>query len=135
MITLILNSLLALMLELTLNFSTGINTAFAQVVGTGPAESPVTTSGMLLRMGVMFVMVFMIFQVLVIKPQKKKVQDQAKLASDLRKGDQVITTGGILARVVNIEKDVVTLEIAAGVRVKFDPSGILRRIEPVVVPG
>jgi preprotein translocase subunit YajC len=92
-------------------------------------ENPVTTSGMLLRMAVMFVMVFFIFNVLVIKPQKRKLADQAKLASELRKGDQVITTGGILGRVVTIEKESLTLEIASGVRVKFEPASIVRRVE------
>lgn len=103
----------------------------AQAEATGVAPNPVTTSGMLLRMAVMFVMVFMIFNVLVVKPQKKKLQDQTKLAAELRKGDQVVTSGGIIGRVVTIEKDALTLEIASGVRVKFELSSIVRRVEPL----
>ncbi len=102
----------------------------AQVDATAVPPNPVTTSGMLLRMAIMFVMVFMIFNVLVVKPQKRKLQEQTKLAAELRKGDQVVTSGGIVGRVVTIDKEAMTLEIASGVRVKFEPSSILRRIEP-----
>ena len=118
---------------LGLSFSSLLVTAglaLAQAESGAAAQNPVTTGGMLARMAVKFLMVFMIFQVLVIKPQKRKLEEQTKLAAELRKGDQVVTTGGILGRVVSIEKDAVTLEVASGVRVKFEPSSIVRRIDP-----
>ena len=98
--------------------------------GAGVTPQDVTTGGMLGRMAIMFLMVFFIFHVLVIKPQKRKAEAQAKLVNELRKGDMVSTLAGIIGRVVTIESDAVTVEIASGVRVKFEPSSVVRRIDP-----
>ncbi|HEY6482884.1 MAG TPA: preprotein translocase subunit YajC [Steroidobacteraceae bacterium] len=68
----------------------------------------------LLMMGVFIV----IFYFLLIRPQQKKAKDHQALVAKLSSGDEVVTTGGLLGRVVDVGDNFITLEIADGVRVK-----------------
>ena len=96
--------------------------------GAQPAAEP-TTEGTLLRMGFMFVMVYMIFHFLVIKPQKAKLTEQQNLLNTLKRGEQVVTSGGMLAKVAGVEKEYVLLELAPNIRVKFEPGHISKRLD------
>ena len=75
----------------------------------------------------MFAMVFLIFYFLVVKPQQKKLKDQEALFNDLKKGDVVVTTSGIVAKISGIEPGYVTLEVAQNVKVKFEKAHIARK--------
>jgi len=101
------------------------SSAFAQTQG--PAVP--SFSQALAKMLPMFVMVFMIFYLMVLKPQQKKLLDQQKLLESLQKGNTVITTSGIIARVASVEKDYILLEVASNVKVKFDRSHIAKLYE------
>jgi len=67
------------------------------------------------------VLVFMIFYFLLIRPQQKKAKEHRDMLAKLKKNDEVMTSGGIYGRIINLnEKDsTVTLEIAPNVRIKF----------------
>ena len=101
----------------------------AAQVGATPAAPQPTTEGTLLRFGFMFVSVYLIFYFMVIKPQKAKYTDQQNLLSSLKRGEQVVTTGGMMAKVAAVEKDHVLLELAPNVKVKFEIAHIAKRIE------
>jgi len=66
----------------------------------------------------MMVVFIVIFYFLLIRPQQKKSKDHQAMVSKLSAGDEVVTSGGILGRIVEIGDTFVTLEIADGVRVK-----------------
>ncbi|SNB44832.1 preprotein translocase subunit YajC [Geobacter sp. DSM 9736] len=66
------------------------------------------------------VLMFAIFYFLLIRPQQKKAKEHRALLDSLKKGDQVITAGGMHGKVTSLEGDVVTLEISTGVNVKFN---------------
>ena len=66
----------------------------------------------------MMVVFIAIFYFLLIRPQQKKAKDHQSLISKLAAGDEVVTTGGILGRVIEVGDNFITLEIAEGVRVK-----------------
>ena len=101
--------------------------AFAQA---HPGEAqPLTLGQRLFAMTPMFLIVFFIFYFLVILPQKKQLQNQQALLSSLKKGESVLTSCGILGRVAAIEPDHILLEIANGVKVKFERSHIKARVE------
>ena len=78
-----------------------------------------------LLMGILpWVLIFVIFYVLMIRPQQKRVkQHQATLAA-IKKGDEIITGGGIRGRVTKVTDDEVEAEIANGVRVRVIKSTI-----------
>ena len=78
-----------------------------------PAQQP-----SMVEMFLPFVVVFVIFYFLIIRPQGKRLKEHDKFISDMKKGDQVVTNSGILGTIDGIAEAFVTLEIANGVRVK-----------------
>lgn len=64
------------------------------------------------------IFIFVIFYFLIIRPQSKKMKEQDKMLSELKRGDDVVTSSGILGRIEGLTDVVVTLEIADGVRIK-----------------
>ncbi len=70
------------------------------------------------------VLMFAIFYFLLIRPQQKKAKEHRALLDSLKKGDQVVTAGGMHGKVTAMDGDIVTLEIATGVNVKFNKGHI-----------
>ena len=66
----------------------------------------------------MMVVFIVIFYFLLIRPQQKKAKEHQTLVSKLASGDEIVTTGGLLGKVVEVGDSFITLEIADGVRVK-----------------
>ncbi len=92
--------------------------AFAQAAGGGSQPSSI-------EMFLPFIFIFVIFYFLIIRPQAKKQKDHQKFVTELKRGDAVITTGGILGTIEGINDNFVTLEIADEVRIKILRSQIL----------
>ena len=65
------------------------------------------------------ILMFAIFYFLLIRPQQKKQKLHRQMLSNIKKGDQVITSGGLYGKVTGITDTVVTIEIADRVRVKL----------------
>ena len=74
---------------------------------------------------VMLVLMFAIFYFLLIRPQQKRAKQHKQLLEALKIGDQVVTAGGIHGKVSALQENVVTLEVASGVRIKFNRSSIV----------
>lgn len=91
----------------------------------GQPEAP-TLWGALVQMLPMLAICYLIFYFMVIRPQESKTKQHKALLEGLKKGDSVVTTTGILARVAGVEKDHVVLELAPNVKVKFLASAIAR---------
>ena len=89
--------------------------AFAQAAtAVGP------TSGDIVMQLVPFAMIFAIAYWFVIRPQRKKAKDHANLIKNTRRGDSVITTGGLIGKVTKVVDDAeLELEIAPNVRVRI----------------
>ncbi|MEZ4904282.1 MAG: preprotein translocase subunit YajC [Spirosomataceae bacterium] len=69
-----------------------------------------------------------VFYFFMIRPQQKKQKDQKKFLEELKKGDEVITIGGLHATVVSVYETTVTLEIdAKGTRIKLEKASISRK--------
>ncbi len=86
--------------------------AFAQAAGSAGAGSAFASF-------VPLVLIFAIMYFLLIRPQQKKVKEHRAMVEALRRGDQVVTAGGIVGKVVKVAEDgIVEVEIADGVKVK-----------------
>ena len=70
------------------------------------------------------VFMFAIFYFLLIRPQQKKAKEHKALLDALKKGDAVITAGGVHGKVNSVDDTIVTLEIATGVNIKITKSYI-----------
>ena len=65
-----------------------------------------------------FILIFAIMYFMVIRPQQKKAKDHQALLDKLKKNDEVMTSGGIYGKVVDLKETVVTLEVAPNVRIR-----------------
>lgn len=75
------------------------------------------------------ILIFGIMYFLLIRPQQKKVKEHAKMVSDLRRGDQVVTQGGLIGKVVKVKDDnEVEVELSEGVKVRVVQSTIAQVI-------
>jgi preprotein translocase subunit YajC len=79
-------------------------------------------AGMLAQFQGMIPLVFMfaIFYFLLIRPQQKKAKEHRALLESLKKGDLVVTAGGMHGKVTSLDDQIVMLEIAPGVNVKIN---------------
>ncbi|MCE7058929.1 preprotein translocase subunit YajC [Dyadobacter sp. CY343] len=77
---------------------------------------------------VMWVGIIGVFYFFMIRPQQKKQKEQKELLTNLKKGDQVVTIGGVHARIYTVEDATVTLELDKGVKLTVDKSAIARTI-------
>ncbi|MBL6991016.1 MAG: preprotein translocase subunit YajC [Bacteriovoracaceae bacterium] len=66
-----------------------------------------------------FAIIFVIFYFLMIRPQKKKMQQEQALVASLGKGDEVFTKSGILGTITGLTEKIVTLEVSEGVKFKI----------------
>ena len=80
----------------------------------------------------MIVPLFLIFYFLLFRPQKRKADEQRTLLSGLKKGDMVITQGGLYGRITGLTDSTITLEIAEKIRVKVSRSHISGKVRPEV---
>lgn len=97
--------------------------AFA--MGTPPGGASGGGQSALLNI-VPLIFMFGIFYFLLIRPQQKRAKEHRALLDALKKGDQVVTAGGIHGKVSAIDEAVVTLEVATGVNIKVDKGHIAR---------
>jgi len=75
-------------------------------------------------------LVFMIMYFLMIRPQQKKAKEHREMIQNLKKGDKIVTGGGIHGRVTGMDDTTLTVEIADKVRVKVNRGNILGVVQP-----
>ena len=91
---------------------TGI--AYAMGQGGAPAGQGAGGFGGLIPI----ILMFAIFYFLLIRPQQKRNKEHREMIGNLKKGDRVITSGGIYGRIVTLDDTTITLEVADKVRIK-----------------
>ncbi len=102
--------------------------AFAQAAGESGG------AGILGSMLIPMVLVFGIMYLLIIRPQQKQMKTHKAMIEALRRGDQVVTAGGIVGKVAKVQEDgIVEVEIADNVKVKVlrnTITSVLNKTEP-----
>ena len=76
-----------------------------------------------------FVMMFGIFYLLVFRPQSQARKTHERMLKQLKKHDEVVTTGGLFGTVVNVKEETVTLRIDENVRVEVERTAITRLVK------
>jgi preprotein translocase subunit YajC len=104
-----------------------VTPAFAQ-------SSPLGGDGNLLVSILPFVLIFVIMYFLILRPQQKRVKEHQELVRNLRRGDTVVTSGGVVGKVTKVVDDEqIEVEIADGVRIRQMRqmvSGVRAKTEP-----
>jgi len=97
------------------------------ILMTGGPESGQSPMLMIVWMGLIFVVMYL----LLIRPQRKKQKEHEKLLNDLKKGDRVVTSGGMFATIFAIDEDRgrVVLKIGDDTRMEFLKSSIAAKVE------
>lgn len=83
----------------------------------------------------MFVALFAILYFLIIRPQRQQQKAHDKLVRELAKGDQVVTLGGIVGRIIRIDEERLTLKTAGDTRIEVERSKVGRRLSPAAGSG
>ncbi|GAB4237307.1 MAG: preprotein translocase subunit YajC [Methyloligellaceae bacterium] len=65
-----------------------------------------------------FIAIILIMYFLILRPQQKKLKEHRDMVAGVRRGDTVVTSGGIIGKVVKVEENELQVEIAPGVKVK-----------------
>jgi preprotein translocase subunit YajC len=68
--------------------------------------------------------IFVVFYFFMIRPQQKKAKDQKKFIDEIKKGDYVVTIGGLHGEIADLEGDTFVLEVERGARLRFNKSAI-----------
>lgn len=102
--------------------------AASQVFAPAPANAQQAPTFMqsLTSMLPMLAICYFIFYFLVLRPQETKAKKHKELLDSIKRGDSVVTTGGLIGRVSGVEKGIVVLEIAPNVKIKVEQAHIAR---------
>ena len=105
--------------------------AYAQAAGAAAPAGPEVIMMQLLPL----VMILVVFYFLLIRPQQKRIKQHTEMLGAIRRGDSVITSGGIIGKVTKVADDELTVEIAPNVAVRVVKSTVSQvqgKGEPVV---
>lgn len=91
---------------------------FLQAAGEG-------NQGNMLMQLLPFLLIIVVFYFFMIRPQVKRQKELRKYRESLKKGDKVVTTGGIYGKVTEVKESHVVIEIANDVNIKVDKAGII----------
>lgn len=108
-----------------------VNMAYA--MGQGGAASPGSAGG--LASFIPLVLMFVIFYFLLIRPQQKKAKEHKEMVAGIKKGDRIITSGGIHGQVTAVDDITLTVEISDKVRVKLNRANVAGMIQTQTQPA
>lgn len=98
-----------------------ISTAFAQTA------APATQSAESSLMGMLpLVLMFVVLYFVMIRPQMKRQKEHKAMIEALAKGDEVVTSGGLLGKVAKMDDNFLSLEVASGVEIKVQRSAVIQ---------
>ena len=92
--------------------------AFAQATNGGTAAAGGMNMAAFINMVFPLVLIFIIFYVLMIRPQQKRMKQHQEMLGGVKPRDIAVTTGGLIGKVTKVDENEVELEIAQGVRVR-----------------
>jgi len=100
-----------------------ISEAFAQAAPAAAAgDSPLSGLTSMLPLVLMFVVLYFVM----IRPQMKRQKESKAMIDALAKGDEVVTAGGMLARITKIDESYLSVEVASGVEVRIQRTAVIQ---------
>ena len=101
-----------------------ISEAFAQAApaATGAADSPLSSLTSMLPLVLMFVVLYFVM----IRPQMKRAKEAKAMIESIAKGDEVVTAGGMLAKVNKLGESFLTVEVANGVEIQIQRTAVIQ---------
>ena len=114
--------------------------AACQPPGTGQPGTGAEGGGSDILMSILpLILIFVVFYFLLIRPQQRKQKAHREMLTNVRRGDDIVTTGGMIGRVIKVDRDDnLLVEVAPNVRIKFMRNSIaeiVRRPSPARSDG
>ncbi len=107
--------------------------SLAQAANSTPAQSSGQGGGGLAGLGgnpiILMVLIFAVMYFIVIRPQSKRAKETQRMLSELKKGDEVVTSGGIIGRISGLKDNEITLQVQEGVRIRIQRSAVTGRLK------
>jgi len=98
------------------------------LMGTSPGGSPQGGGGMV-SLIIMFALIFGVMYLFMIRPQQKKEKQRQKMISELKKGDKVMTSSGMIGTIWGIKDNIIVLKVDEEVKIEFLKSAIAGKVE------
>lgn len=73
-----------------------------------------------------FILMFVVLYFLILRPQIKKQKDSQKMIDELKKGDKIVTSGGLHGVITNLKDDTISVKIAENVKVEMSRAAVSR---------
>ncbi|GAA4765116.1 preprotein translocase subunit YajC [Stakelama sediminis] len=105
-----------------------ITPAFASTAGAAGAQG--STAGAILSFAPL-ILIFLAFWFLMIRPQQKRMRDHQKAVNAVKRGDQVVTGGGLVGKVTKVDDQYAEIELAQGMKVR----AVKSTLSEVITPG
>ena len=90
-----------------------------------PAQQGSSWSGL-----VMIVLIFVIFWLFFIRPQNKRAKEQQQFRENLKKGDKIVTIGGIHGKIDEVKESTVIVSVDHNTKIEFEKSAIIQALLP-----
>jgi preprotein translocase subunit YajC len=81
------------------------------------------------------ILIFVLFYFLLIRPQAKRAKEHKQMVASLSKGDEVVSNGGLLGRIAELDDSFITMEIADGVKVKVQRQSVMTLVPKGTIKG
>jgi preprotein translocase subunit YajC len=91
-----------------------------------PARAGATQGGNMTMSFIMLLAVFVVFYFFFIRPQMKKQKEQTNYRSSLKKGDKVVTNGGIYGRILEVKDNYVMMDVGGDIKLKVDKNALMK---------
>lgn len=95
-----------------------------QYLAMAPPQQGGSAEGSLFSTLLMFALIIGIFYFLILRPQQKRQKERQKLLEALKKGDRVVTTGGLHGTIAGIDEKTVLLQVGDNIKMKFERSAV-----------
>jgi len=110
---------------LNLGLIAGLLISLVLVGGCAPAGGAAGEEGSIVPMIIFLVLIFAMFYFLMIRPQRRRQKEHEQMVSELKKGDNVITAGGIYGQIESMGEDSVVLKVESGATIRVARTSIV----------
>ena len=104
------------------------------IAAAAPANAPSAGASFFIQMAPLL-LIFVVFYFLLIRPQNKRMQEHRTQVDAVKKGDKVVTGGGLIGKVTKVDDGEVEIELAQGVKVRAVKSTLTQVIDPTAKPA
>ncbi len=73
---------------------------------------------------IFFGLIFLIFYFMILRPQQKRTKERTKMLDAVKKGDKIVTSGGLHGKVVNVDEKTLLIDVGDNTKLKFERSAV-----------